>query len=337
MENEKIKVIIYCIIDPFTLKVRYIGRTKLALKVRLHYHLGKAKSYKKKGIRTTHVHNWLNQCVERGKKPIIRKLCEVLGWSESHVVEKQLINKYKDRLVNLDDRGEGEVNKIVSTEQKVKISETLKRKYASGEIVSLSKKEIHVYDLFGNYVQSFDSLAECGNKLDLDEHKLSGVKKGLYKQWKGFQFSEIKVDKMTDITDRQRENWTTVEVLNTETNEILFFKSIVECKNTLELDVINTNISYLPHAIKRKYGDKYFLLIDKVAQQVNIIEPVFIKTIATDEILEFNSLQELGKFLNLSRSKRYKKYLEMNMKRHNQYEFVEMPLPKTPELKKFYK
>ena len=45
---EKVKVNIYVLIDPITLKVRYIGRTKKPLSERLSQHVGKAKHDKDK-------------------------------------------------------------------------------------------------------------------------------------------------------------------------------------------------------------------------------------------------------------------------------------------------
>jgi len=67
------KVIIYVLIDPLTLKVRYIGRTKCSLEKRLGEHISKSKLE----YNFTHKCNWIKSLLKQNLKPIIRKLCIV--------------------------------------------------------------------------------------------------------------------------------------------------------------------------------------------------------------------------------------------------------------------
>lgn len=253
------KVTIYCIVDPFTLKVRYIGRTKLPLSERLQYHLGKAKHLRKYGLKTSHTHNWLNQCVDRGKKPVIRKLCEIIGWTESHVFEKGLIAKYEHRLTNHDDKGEGN-SKNLSEETRKQISDTLKKKYLSGEVISPSKKEIHVYNLKGQYITSFGSIKECSMTLNVSKSKIPGVIQGVYKQLKGYQFSYEKVDKLNSVSRQYENGGVPMQLFDSELGQIITFSSLSICNTSLNLGVAKLDTKRLPYHLKKNYGNRYSLI-----------------------------------------------------------------------------
>src|SRR5690242_9617875 len=101
---------IYVLIDPITLKVRYIGRTTVSLPMRLSQHIHK--SVKKK--ESTHKAHWIRLFYKNSLKPYIRLLTSVEGWKESYQFERDLIFKYRDRLLNHNDRGIGGKNVRVS-------------------------------------------------------------------------------------------------------------------------------------------------------------------------------------------------------------------------------
>ena len=83
----------------------------------------------------------------------------------------------------------------MTEETKRKISETLKRKYASGEITTYRQshnwKPIHLYHKDGSYYKSYDCLADCAKDLNIRKINL-----GKIRTIKGYQFSFEKVDKM---------------------------------------------------------------------------------------------------------------------------------------------
>lgn len=192
------KVIIYVLVDPITLKVRYIGRTRSTLKKRLGEHISKAKhDYNK-----THKCNWIKSLLRINSKPYIRKIAEINGWKESHIFERDLINKYKHRLLNHDDRGEGSVNHIVSDEQKLRISNTLKQYFKYNK--AKTNTPIHVYNYEGVYIKSYNSIIEASKELKVYHGTISKHLTGVSKipNRVKLQFSYTKVDKMIDYTNK---------------------------------------------------------------------------------------------------------------------------------------
>jgi hypothetical protein len=138
------KVNIYCLYDPLECKIRYVGRTRKPIQIRLIEHISKSKyhSIYFPEKPASHKVNWINKLLEKGIQPKIRKLTEIDGWKESHVFEKQLIDKYKEKynLLNSQDRGSGPESKIVNDSTKLKISNTLKEKHKNNEIRKNEKK-----------------------------------------------------------------------------------------------------------------------------------------------------------------------------------------------------
>ncbi len=201
------QVKIYALCDPRDSSIRYIGRTKKAvLEHRLLEHISKSKYYTRYylGKRVPHRVNWINSLLSVGLEPKIRLLCNIEGWKDSHIFERQLIDKYKEkkRLVNTEDRGCGSQNHHVSEETKIQIRETLLRKYASGEVVSKSYKETHVYDISGNYIQSFSSRKEAAIFCDTTEKQICKcftTGKWARKKVNGFRFSNEKLEKLPPI------------------------------------------------------------------------------------------------------------------------------------------
>lgn len=87
----------------------------------------------------------------------------------------------------------------LSKESKDKISKTLKRKYESGEIKSLSIKTIYVYDYTGKYLKKFNSIKECCLELNIHKDSIRRVLKGTYRLCKTYQFSYHYLLKMKKI------------------------------------------------------------------------------------------------------------------------------------------
>lgn len=161
------RVKIYVLKHPETYEIRYIGRTKNSLNVRLNGHISKAKT----NIRKTHKDNWI---LSLNTKPIIELIDEVEGWSESYLREQQLISEYlkKDiRLVNLHDRGEGGLLRIISKKQRKKISKKIKQLHREGKL-NCGRKKITLFNLNGEKIKTFNSYKECANYLKVSEKHL---------------------------------------------------------------------------------------------------------------------------------------------------------------------
>lgn len=258
MNSEK-KVIIYCLIDPISCRVRYIGRTtKKNIKHRLIEHITKSRYFScyYPNKRNTHKVNWINSLLKQEKEPKIRKLCEVKGWEESHIIERCLIKKYSSSrdLTNLDDRGAGDINKIVTDEQKQKISDKLKAHYLTN--VNSKSKAIDVYDSDGNYLKTYVSANSFAKLIGVSPSKVSKTARGLMKRVRGYQI------KYTDDTGRTIDKYSPtkkkpyvskklrkpVKVTNVLTNENFSFLGIEECCKQLGIP----RYTYYNHKKKNK-------------------------------------------------------------------------------------
>lgn len=199
---ETIKVSIYVLIDPVTLKVRYIGRTKNSLKLRLSQHVFKARH----GNDNTHKNNWIRSLLKINSKPIIKLLTIVDGWENSHEVERDLINKHctKHDLVNNDDKGIGGINKEMTQEYKDQISKTLTEGYRSGKISHPRNKAINCYDYKGDFIKTFVSIKDAGTELNLSKKQISKCLTGFYTGINGYQFSyQTETKQINDISSYQ--------------------------------------------------------------------------------------------------------------------------------------
>lgn len=308
---------IYVLIDPKTCKVRYIGRTrKASIKDRLAEHISKAKYHKKYGRKATHKINWINNLLLHNCKPVIKVLTTIEGWKESYKLEQFLINKYKEikDLVNSHDRGDGGKLRTITDAEKLKISNTLKRKYASGEISPTRTKKVYTYNLKGKFLNEYVSLAECSRQLNFNYSSLSAVLSGKYLQCHGIRFSFEKLDSLPSI-EKPHKGIRNHVLLKNDT-ETLEFSSMLKCKNFLNLTYTGTSIIHFNRTIFKEFGDKYLIII-------NGIEYPYIRlkrykgwvTINNEEIY-FSSLKEIGKLLNICRSKCYKKYIDNYIIKH---------------------
>lgn len=180
------KVKIYALIDPISCKIRYIGRTTQSLNKRLSGHISKSK------LKKTHKDCWILFLLNKNLIPKIKEIKVVEGWSYSHKIERNYINialKYNFNLTNCDDRGEGCKNKIISNSQKIKISTTLKFKYANNLIKPSNTTKISIFDLNGNFIKQFDSCSECVKLIKIPQSSLEKVLSKKVKRWKNYQIT----------------------------------------------------------------------------------------------------------------------------------------------------
>lgn len=242
------KVIIYCLIDPLTCKVRYIGRTtKKNITHRLIEHITKSKYFKRyhPNLNPTHKENWINSLLELGMEPRIRKLCEISGWQQSHDLERCLINKYLNsrNLTNHDDKGVGYLNRTITIEQKKAISDKLKLHYLNN--VNARAKSIDVYDSDGNYLNTYKSANSFAKMIGVSASKVSEAARGnTIKRVKGYQIKYtddnqrvikgyIPTKKQPYVVIKTRKK---IQVLNITSNETLMFTGIEECCRQLGIN-----------------------------------------------------------------------------------------------------
>lgn len=177
---------IYVLIDPRSLKVRYIGRTTQSLQKRLNGHINKSKK------ENNHKSCWIKSLLKINKKPIIKLIKVVKGWENSYKIERIYIKtaiKNNYDLTNLDDRGIGGKNKVLTLEQRLKISNTLKLGYEKGLIKPTNTTPVFVFDLFGTKLYNFYSCSECIKVLNISRSTLENVLSLKQKRWKNYQIT----------------------------------------------------------------------------------------------------------------------------------------------------
>jgi len=247
------KVKIYVLIDPITLKVRYIGRTKNRLSIRLQGHITKSK------LKRNYKDCWIDSLVKRGHKPIIKVFKIVEGWEESHKYEQSLISrslKHGFNLVNLDDRGIGGVNKSSTEEQRRRISNSLKEGYKEGRIFPTKNTPVIVYDLFGNELYQFKYQKDCASFLHISCSSIEQQVAGKVRRCGSYQIrSTIQPNPgIYKITRDNSFNNKCIQCTCIETNNVLTFSSFKEA--SIYFNTPSSNISWCVKnkgIIKRKY------------------------------------------------------------------------------------
>jgi hypothetical protein len=175
---------IYCLIDPITKEVRYIGKSNNPnQRLVEHIKYSKYNSYKD---------NWIFGLKNKGLFPELFILDEVIQ-DEWSFWEKYYISLYKSwgfKLTNLTEGGDG--NSLVSENMRNKISNGLKSYYQKNPSTRKNKTFV---DLFGeeraNEIISKIILAKNGIKIHTEEHKLNLSNKMSGNQYtKGRKLSE---------------------------------------------------------------------------------------------------------------------------------------------------
>lgn len=125
-------IYIYGLIDPFTFKIRYIGKS-----IRPKERLSNQCNEKSKTYRS----NWIQSILSKGKKPIqviLETLNETDDWQKAERKWIYVARKYGWDLVNCTDGGDGVLN--LSGESKKKMLATWKgRKHKPETLIKLSK------------------------------------------------------------------------------------------------------------------------------------------------------------------------------------------------------
>ena len=183
----------------------------------------------KSKLKSTHKDCWIQSLLLKGSIPKIKEIKTVEGWSQSYIVEKNYIRialKYNYKLTNHDDIGEGGKNKIVTQEQKIKISNTLKKKYLLGLIKPTNTTKISIFNLNGDFIQAFNSLKECTLNLLIPQSSLEKVLSKKVRRYKQYQITYgEKPGKYIERTNYTQNNMK-IFIYNKLENNILEFESI---------------------------------------------------------------------------------------------------------------
>jgi hypothetical protein len=141
---------IYCLKDPNTLEIRYIGKTIQELKKRLSGHLMNSKHKQN----TSHTSCWIKNLLNDNKIPIIELIENVDDsiWIEREQYWIDFYNSYKEGYNGRPD--------VTNT---IKIN---KSQYKGGKSVSQ-------FDLLGNKINEYESAREASTKLNVSYKHIS--------------------------------------------------------------------------------------------------------------------------------------------------------------------
>lgn len=163
-------VFIYALIDPFTFKVRYIGKT-INLKQRFNRQMVERSN--------THRCNWIKSLADKGKKPtqvVLQELNDGEDWQAAEIKWISIAKKYGWDLVNGTDGGDGVTN--VSGEGRARMLATWKgRKHKPETLLKLSArskgrvkpenaKDIVSQKMKGRKIEWVDKLQLANRKFD---------------------------------------------------------------------------------------------------------------------------------------------------------------------------
>lgn len=148
---------IYCLYNPNTCEIRYIGRTIRPLNTRLVQHISKAKN----NYSNSHKENWIRSLLKNGIRPKI-KLLTILNctWNESHIYEKSLIQKHlvSHNLVNGDDRGPGNTGaKNININTEIERVNKITQHFNKEENKTNFYNKIYCYNGDGTFYKTFKS------------------------------------------------------------------------------------------------------------------------------------------------------------------------------------
>jgi hypothetical protein len=229
---------IYGLIDPETKEVRYVGKTVSPLHKRLSSHYNdKSISYK------TH---WINSLKEKKLKPIIKilEVCNEDNWQER---EKYWISHYRavSRLTNYLDGGQGQQKGYKHTDEakeKIRLAaiKNLKGRFYKGQRFSdetnkkradANKKVIYQYDIKHNLIKKWNSIIEAANTLNIDKNNIRAVLVGRSIKAGGFIWT-YKENEFIKLINKKHKR---ILVTDTETNEVVIFKSIKDVSETFKI------------------------------------------------------------------------------------------------------
>ncbi len=127
---------IYCLCDPRTNEIRYIGQTRQKLIVRLQRHISKAKTEQNQ---FNHRVCWIKSILERNERPIIQLIEEGLSQQEAIAREIYYIQKFRSEGIDLVNTSDGGEYHTTTDETKKTLSEKLR-------VFDIPKDEL--YDLY---------------------------------------------------------------------------------------------------------------------------------------------------------------------------------------------
>ena len=140
----------------------------------------------------------------------------------------------------------------MTEERRKKLSDSLNKVYAENKFPKATK-EVHQYDLKGNYIASYNSVTEASTKTNTDLPHLSSNLHGKCNIAGGYVWRFYKVDKLNVWFNRMGTKLTkepyrrkSIKIVVTGDNEYFIFKNAREASS-----ILKCSINQVYHAIKR--------------------------------------------------------------------------------------
>lgn len=291
------KCYIYKLIDPITNKVRYVGKTKNKLNVRLSQHISKSKTNYK-----SHVYDWIRKLQCSGNKPIIELIeeCFENNWEEREIY---WISQFK----NLTNISRGGITYFGEYHKKENVKKP-------------TVKRILQYDLDGNFIKEYSSITEASiitksNRKCINKCCRNKMKSTNNFQWKYYSKNyKLKIEKykkeltnlfkkghslnkgktLTKQTKKKLSEKKKIKVKNIKTNEI--YNSIEEAAN-----ILNVNYKTLLSKLRMNSPSCPVVYINKTIENKRPVKKV--KVIDTRSGIIYNSITDCTKDLDITRGK----------------------------------
>lgn len=133
---------IYCLKDPETLEIRYVGQTS-DLNRRFRTHINKSLSEKSSEY-NTHKSRWIRQILENNYLPLLDVLDECSNLEESNILEKFYIEKFTNEGLKLTNSYISDVTEF-SSDTKQKMSKAKKGKKLEEIVGEIKAQELRFF------------------------------------------------------------------------------------------------------------------------------------------------------------------------------------------------
>lgn len=234
----------------------YIGSSK-TINSRFASHLSLLRNNK-------HQNNYLqNSWNKYGEENFVMTIVELCD--EELLVEKE--QYYIDILNPSFNITKEVVRNIPSEESRLKHSITKKKMFEEGIIPKFNTKEIYQYNLDGNFVKKFDSIADACKELQCHPSGINRCARGIYEQQVGFQWKYTYCGEKISETHNKRKKQHTLNLyrfVNIHTNEE-FLMNIFDIEKTFNINRYN-----LYQYIHKKFIFRKTYQIFKTDQKITI-------------------------------------------------------------------
>lgn len=150
---------IYCLKDPDTNEIRYIGKTIQNINCRLATHCCRNRNYKQKN-QYNHTEAWVRSLINNNKKPIIEIIEEVdfIGWEEKEIY---YIKHFKELGCNLTNHSVGGDKSNFGSRWKLKDRSSMENRLNS------RRKPCVVIDLITQIPKNFSSFVAASEFMNI--------------------------------------------------------------------------------------------------------------------------------------------------------------------------